>query len=430
MISSEEILHFIWKFKHFKMLNLKTIDGFDVSILSLGIHNLDAGPDFSEAKVKIGDTLWAGNVEIHIKSSDWLKHQHQNNKAYDNVILHVVWEYDAIIYRTDGTIIPTVVLKDIVEQKVIDNYLILKENINWIPCQNHLNAIDQLLKQQCLDRMMMERLAQKAADINTVYSKNKNSWEDTFYIILARSFGFKVNSLPFELLAKQLPQLLFAKYKNNPVYIEALIFGVAGFLNQKFEEDYPLQLQKEYQFLKIKHQLTDLDLSLWKFSKTRPDNFPSVRLGQLAALIIKSQHLFSKIIDVEESKDYTKFFEDLPVNIYWQNHYQFNKYLAQTRSVSIGKESVNSILINTIAPLLFFYGKETGQKIFIERAVDLLESLKPENNAIIKKFSEIGFNFTNAFDTQALIHLKKMYCDQKKCLNCTLGVNLLSKNLC
>jgi hypothetical protein len=430
VLSSEEILHYIWKFKRFKMLNLKTVDGTAVSISSVGLHNLDAGPDFSEAKIKIGDTLWAGNVEIHIKSSDWLKHQHQHDKAYDNVILHVVWEHDVEIKRTDGTVIPTLALKDIVNSIVIENYLQLKENTYWIPCQNSLKTIDTLVKQQCLDRMMMERLEYKSEDINLIYQNSKQNWEDTFYTVLAKSFGFKVNGSPFELLANQLPQLLFAKYKNNPIHIDALVFGVAGFLNQKFVEEYPKLLVKEYQFLKAKHQLTEVDISIWKFSKTRPDNFPTVRLGQFAALVNKSQHLLSKIIEVKHVKDYLSFFEDLPVNPYWETHYQFNKILDQKRSLVLGKESVNSILINTISPLLFFYGKQTGQKNYIDKALNLLENLKPENNAIIKKFGELGYSFSNAFDTQALIQLKKYHCDQKKCLNCTLGINLLSKNIC
>jgi hypothetical protein len=430
VLSSEEILHFIWKFKSFKILNLKTIDGTAISISSVGFHNLDAGPDFSEAKIKIGDTLWAGNVEIHIKSSDWLKHQHQYDKAYDNVILHVVWEYDAAIKRTDGTLIPTLVLKDIVDSHVMENYLQLKENTYWIPCQNSLKTIDNLVKQQCLDRMMMERLEQKSEDINLIYQNSKQNWEETFYTVLAKSFGFRVNGLPFELLSNQLPQLLFAKYKNNPIYIDALIFGVAGFLNQTFEEEYPQLLIKEYQFLKTKHQLKEIDISVWKFSKTRPDNFPTVRLGQFAALVYKSQHLFSKIIEVDDVKNYLLFFEDLPINLYWETHYQFNKILAQKRSLALGKESINSILINTISPLLFFYGKQTGQKNYIDRGLELLENLKPENNAIVRQFGELGYPFSNAFDTQALIQLKKYHCDQKKCLNCTIGINLLSKNIC
>jgi hypothetical protein len=430
VISSEEILHFIWKFKRFDMLNLKTIEDFEVSVASVGLHNLDAGPDFSEAKLKIGDTLWAGNVEIHIKSSDWLKHHHQYDKAYDNVILHVVWEHDADITRTDGTTIPTLELKNRVDPQIIENYLQLKENTYWIPCQNRLKTVDNLVKQQCLDRMMLERLAEKSDYINHIYQNTKQNWEDTFYTVLAKSFGFKVNGLPFELLANQIPQLLFAKYKNNPIYIDALIFGVAGFLNRNFEEEYPKLLKKEYAFLKSKHQLVALDLSVWKFAKTRPDNFPTVRLGQFAALVNQSQHLFSKIIEVDDAKGFLNFFDNLLVNKYWENHYQFNKVLDQKRSLTLGKESINSILINTIAPLLFFYGKQMGQKNYVDVALNLLENLKPENNAITKNFKEFGFNFSNAFDTQALIHLKKFYCDQKKCLNCTIGINLLTKNLC
>ncbi len=426
MPSSEAILHFIWKYKLFNLLGLHTTDGMPVQILQSGIHNMDSGPDFFNGKIKIGETLWAGNIEIHIKSSDWLKHKHQTDKAYDNVILHVVWEHDTPIYRTDETLIAVLELKDAVSPTIIENYDKLLANNYWIPCEAQLPFVDDFTKSQCLDRMLTERLEDKSSVIKDIYQTTNNSWEDTFYIVLARSFGFKVNALPFELLAKNLPQLTLAKHKNSALQVEALIFGVAGFLDFNFEDEYPKELKKEFQFLRTKYQLSVLDVSLWKFSKTRPDNFPTIRLAQFVALVLKSEHLFSKIISIKNKKDFALLFSQLTVNNYWETHFRFDK-TAEDKSVNLGSGSIDNLLINAIAPLLFFYGKETGAKDFIDLAVDLLLEIKPEENQIIRGFKERGLKATNAFDTQALIHLKKSYCDLKKCLNCGIGLKIIKQ---
>nr|WP_294899376.1 DUF2851 family protein [uncultured Pedobacter sp.] len=427
MPSSEAILHFIWKYKLFNLLGLHTTDELPVQILHTGIHNMDSGPDFFNGKIKIEETIWAGNIEIHLKSSDWLKHKHQSDKAYDNVILHVVWEHDAPIYRTDGTLLPVLELKKSVPLSVLENYDKLIANNYWVPCEAQLPFVDDFTKSQCLDRMLTERLEDKAIAIVDIYQNTNNSWEDTFYIVLAKCFGFKVNALPFELLAKNLPQLILAKHKDSPLQIEALIFGVAGFLDFSFEDDYPQELRKEFQFLRAKYNLSVLDVSLWKFSKTRPDNFPTVRLAQLAGLVLQSQHLFSKIISIKNKKDFGKLFTDLAINSYWKTHFRFDK-IAENKAVSLGVGSIDNLIINAIAPLLFFYGKQTGAKEFTDLALDLLLEIKPEENQIVKGFRQRGLIAANAFDTQALIHLKKSYCDVKKCLNCGIGLKIIKQN--
>lgn len=424
MISHEAILHFIWKFKLFANLNLQTEDKEGLQILSAGIHNLDAGPDFYNAKIKIANTIWVGNVEIHIKSSDWQKHQHQKDKAYDNVILHVVWEYDMQIYRTDGTIIPTLLLKNRVDANIITNYDQLKHNNYWIPCEAQLPEVDNFTKQQCLDRMSLERLEEKAQIVSILHHQLKGSWEDTFYITMAKSFGFKVNNLPFELMAKNLPQLILAKHKNQALQIEALIFGISGLLNRSFIDDYPNLLKKEYQFLKAKYGFKEIGIELWKFSKTRPDNFPTIRLAQFAGLVLSVQHLFSKMIEVKAFEDFYLFFDDLPINNYWRQHFLFDK-LVEKKSISLGKSSVDILLINTVAPLLFYYGKEIGSNQYTQKAIELLEFIKPEQNVITKGFEDRGLKAKQAFDSQALINLKKYYCDEKKCLNCGIGIKIL-----
>lgn len=426
MPSSEAILHFIWKYKLFNFLGLSTTDGQSLQIIQAGIHNFDSGPDFFNGKVKIGSTLWAGNIEIHLKSSDWLKHKHQIDKAYDNVVLHVVWEHDSDIFRTDGTVLPVLELQHVVQQNIIDNYHQLVLSDSWIPCEAQLPFIDEFVKNQTLDRMLSERLEEKAAHMRAIFQLKSSSWEDTFYTILARSFGFKVNALPFELLAKNLPQLTLAKHKNAALQVEALVFGVAGFLDFKFADEYPKALKREFDFLRAKYQLSVLEVSLWKFSKTRPDNFPTVRLAQFAALVLQSQHLFSKIIGVKSKNEYAELFKAMPVNPYWETHFRFDKSV-ERRSVTIGKSSIDNLLINAIAPLLFFYGKETGDKNSIDSALNLLLSLAPEENQIVRGFRQRGMGAGNAFDTQALIHLKKSYCDLKKCVNCGIGLKIIKQ---
>ena len=424
MISHEAILHYVWKFKLFNILHLQTEDQEDIQILSVGTHNLDSGPDFYNSKIKIGETIWVGNVEIHIKSSDWQRHQHQKDKAYDNVILHVVWEADTHIYRTDGTIIPTLELKNRVDNKIITNYDQLKHNNYWIPCEPQLAAVDDFTKQQCLDRMCLERMEEKSQNISQLYQQLKGSWEDTFYMIMAKSFGFKVNSLPFELLAKNLSQLILAKHKDQALQIEALIFGVSGLLNRTFIDDYPKALKKEYQFLKSKYNFNEVGVELWKFSKTRPDNFPTIRLSQFAALILNVQHLFSKMIAVNDLKDFYLFFKNLPVNSYWEQHFLFDKAV-EKKSTNLGKLSIDILLINAVVPLLFFYGQEIGKSKYTEQAIELLEFIKPEQNVIIKGFEIRGLKAKQAFDSQALLQLKKYFCDHKKCLNCGIGLKIL-----
>lgn len=427
MPTSEAILHFIWKYKLFNLIGLNTTDGQPVQLLQSGIHNMDSGPDFFNGKVKIGETLWAGNIEIHLKSSDWLKHKHQTDKAYDNVVLHVVWEHDTPIYRTDGTLIAVLELKNAVWPTVIENYDKLLANNYWIPCEAQLPAVDDFSKSHCLDRMLTERLEDKSQAISAIFKTTNNSWEDTFYIVLARSFGFKVNALPFELLAKNLPQLTLAKHKNSALQVEALIFGVAGFLDFNFVDEYPNILRKEFRFLRTKYQLSVLDASLWKFSKTRPDNFPTIRLAQFAGLVLQSQHLFSQIVGIKNKKEFGNLFTNLVVNKYWETHFRFDKQ-AEHKKVTIGNGSIDNLLINAIAPLLFFYGKQTGNKKYMDLALDLLLEIKPEENQIIRGFKERGIKAANAFDTQALIHLKKSYCDLKKCLNCGIGLKIIKQN--
>ena len=424
MLANESILHYIWKYRLFNQQELKSTLNQPVHIIQPGMANPDAGPDFYHAKIKIEDTLWAGNVEIHLRSSDWYKHTHDLDKAYDNVILHVVWIDDVDVYHSDRTLIPVLELQNLVDPNLIHKINAFSHHNHWIACEHQLKEVDDLTKQQWLDRMLIERLQEKSNHFKELFHHLKGSWEDTFYISLARSFGFKVNNLPFEMLAKNLPQHLLAKHRNQPLQIEALVFGVAGLLNSNFKDEYPIKLKREFEFLKVKYSLQSIDAFLWKFAKTRPDNFPTIRLGQFAALIVKSVHLFSRIMETKDVKSLKLLFNDLPVHTYWESHYLFDQEQKRL-SRQIGEGSIDVLLINTVAPLLFFYAKELNKDKFLQKAVDLLFTLKPEKNIIVDKFAMLGLKASSSFESQALLQMKNNYCNQKKCLNCSIGIKIL-----
>lgn len=421
---TEDFLHYIWKFRLFRQLNLTTVSGLAVEILNTGMHNLNAGPDFENALIRIGDTTWAGTVEIHLRSSDWERHNHQSDPAYNNVVLHVVYVHDKEVYRENETAIPELCLSDLISEKVIDNYEVLMRGLNWIPCEKQISQVDEFHIKNWLSRILIERLEQKSENLKEVLVECKGSWDDAFYIILARNFGFKTNALPFELLARSLPQQILSKHKNNALQIEALVFGQAGFLYGNLTDQYPQELKKEYQFLKSKYTLQAVDHFTWKYMRLRPQNFPCVRLAQFAALILKSNHLFSKILEIKSVAVIIEMFSDLQVNPYWETHYRFDT-LSEKSSKQIGTESINNIMINTIAVSLFAYGRHIDKQTYINRGIELLENTPAESNRVVNRFSDIGLKPENANYTQGLIQLKQAYCDVKKCLHCGIGIKLL-----
>lgn len=427
MFPDEHTLQQLWKHQLLPESGFQTLEGEPIEIIAPGLLNVDAGPDFSDAKIKIGNTLWCGTVEIHVCSSDWLKHKHQQDKAYDNVILHVVWKHDKEIVRSDGTELPVLELKKVVDKDTIAKIAYLKDSEGWIACESQIKHIDQLTVVNWMGRLLIERLEYKTKDIERIYEYCKGSWEDTFYILIASSFGFKVNKQPFEMLAKHLPQKILSKYKQCPLQLEALILGVAGFLEADFKDDYPNALKQDFQFLKQKHQITPLDAFLWKFHKTRPDNFPIIRLVQFTGLVQKSSHLFSKLLEIEDVRGYRDLFVGLQINEYWQQHYHLDKTRSHKVLVNLGKASIDNLLINAIAPMLFFYGKLMGNNYYTENALKLLQDTASEKNHIINGFLNLGVKAYSSFDSQALIHLNNFYCNQKKCLNCAIGIKILKQ---
>ncbi len=387
----EEFLHHIWKFRLFDQLDLLTTSGETIEIVKVGNHNFDAGPDFFNAQLKIGNTLWAGNVEIHLNASDWKKHLHQHDKAYDNIILHIVYNADEPIYRASGETIPTLELKEKIEKKIIQNYLLLKSNSDWIPCEKQISAVPQLIINNTLDKLLLERLERKSTSIIDSLKINNNNWEETFYQHLARNFGFKTNAEPFELLAKSLPSLFLAKHKNSLLQIEAMLFGQAGLLDEHLEDKYLQALQNEYVFL-----------------------------------IFNSNHLFSKIIGTEKCDDLKKLM-NVEVSDYWHTHYVFDKTSSPSKK-RLGDDSVNNIIINTVVPFLFVYGKQKDDVKYVERALQFLEQTTGENNSIINKWDALKISVKTAHSTQALLQLKNEYCSHKKCLSCNIGNYLLKKS--
>lgn len=422
---TEEFLHHIWKFRLFDQLELSTTDNETVEIVRAGEHNFDAGPDFFNAKIKIGKTLWAGNVEVHINSSDWKKHNHQNDKAYDNIILHVVNNADADLSRSSGEKIPTIEIKGRIEEKLIRNYLKFKSGNDWVPCEKQIENVPSIIIQSTVDKLVLERLERKSDFIFDCLKLNQNNWEETFYQLLARNFGFKINSEPFHLLAKSIPSIILSKHKSSLLQIEALLFGQAGMLNKHFEDKYPQSLQNEYVFLKQKFKLSSMDEHLWKFLRLRPVNFPSVRIAQFANLIYNSSHLFSRILETEDCKDLKKLL-NISVSEYWETHYIFDKKTA-TKPKRLGEDGVNNIIINTIVPFLFVYGKQKGDEVYVERALHFMEQVPGEDNSIIRRWDKLKLPVSSSYSTQALLQLKNEYCSEKKCLKCNIG-NYLLKN--
>ena len=418
---TEAFLHHIWKYKLLDFNELKTVDGNPVTIISNGTHNFNSGPDFSNAKIKVGDTTWAGNVEIHLKTSDWLKHGHQNDKAYDNVILHVVHHHDKEL----NSGIPVLELKEKVDPALWIKFERMVSAYQFVPCEKHIKEIDKIIFDSWLERLIIERLEQKSEIISNSLKLNRNNWEETFYHLIARNFGFKINSVPFELLAKSLPLHILAKHKNSLFQIEALLFGQAGLLADIFEDEYPNELKKEYKYLRKKFNLEPVQDYLWKFMRLRPVNFPTIRIAQFAQLIFKSINLFSKIREAENPKEILNYF-DLRAPDYWNDHFMFDK-ISKGKSKTFGASSMYNVIINTVVPMLFVYGRYYNDEKMVQKALQLLEAMPVEDNSIIRGWCGIGIKTSTAYETQALIQLKNEYCVQKKCLNCAIGAKIIRK---
>lgn len=419
----EEFLHYLWRMKKFKFTDLQTTKGEVINIYNTGTYNTDGGPDFTDTRLKIGSTKWAGNVEMHLHSSDWQLHGHQHDKAYDSVVLHVVYEEDATAFRTTGEPIPCLELKGRFDEKLAKTYLEIINNEEIIPCAAHFSSVSQLTKTAWLERLIVERLERKSADIALQLKEQNNDWEEVFYQFLAANFGAKINAAPFKQVARSLPQKILAKHGNSLIQLEALLFGQAGFLQDDLSDNYPRELQKEYRFLQKKYQLEPINKSQWKFLRLRPANFPTIRLAQFAALTYRSNRLFSHLIEKQTIKDVEELF-DVQMPDYWQTHYTFDKDSKNIKK-SLGKKTIHLYIINTIVPFLFLYGKLRDDEAIKKKALSFIEAIPPENNRIIRDWQSLNVEPDSAYQTQALIQLKNEYCNHKKCLQCAIGHAIL-----
>lgn len=421
---NEKLLHFIWKFRLFEQNNLQTTEGEKVELVHAGTYNTDAGADFQNAKIRIGKTLWAGNIEIHINSKDWFTHKHDKDASYNNVILHVVYESgDKIAARQNGDTIPTLKLKTRVNTNTLYRYEELAKRKAWIPCAKFFKEVDEFTIKNFLERLLIERLESKVEQINLLLEQSGNDWENVMFQMIARYFGASINKEPFFLLAKSLPVKVWAKHQNDLLQMEALLFGQAGFLEEKHDDDYPNQLRKEYLYLKRLHNLQPLKKQVWKFLRLRPSSFPTLRLAQLAALMHKKVKLFSKVVDAKNAKAVHQLLE-VEVSGYWQQHYLFDKPSKKVNS-HLGSVMKNILLINAVAPVLFAYGKYKDDDAHCDKAISLLENCEAESNSIITGWKKMNVVAANAHETQSLIQLKNEYCDRFNCLNCAIGTKIL-----
>lgn len=420
---NEEFLAFAWNYNLYQSTDLRTSDGESIRVESVGIRNDHAGPDFFQAKIRIGETLWAGNVEIHTHASDWNRHGHQRDPAYDNVILHVVFRNDVPVHTTTGRAIPALALDELLNLDVYDKYQQFLRSKSWVPCERQLESMDQLTLRSWLDRLMIQRLERKTQEILQALDQRQYDWAEVFYIFLARNFGFKVNADPFERLARSLPWRTLAKHRDNIHQVEALLFGQSGLLPADPEDAYSDLLATEYRHLKQKFSLEPLQQSVWRFMRMRPSNFPTVRLAQFAGLIHHTEGWFAQMLELRSVEEFRAMFQP-PVTEYWNTHYRFGKSAAK-RSRLLGAGSIDILLINTVVPFLFIYGRQKGQPAYEERAINLLERLNAEQNTIVKKWGERGVKAMSALDSQALLELKANYCNEKKCLICSIGNRIL-----
>jgi len=422
----EDFLHYIWKLKKFETLNLQTTKGEQVVIQNVGTHNYHTGPDFFNAQLIIAGQLWAGNVEIHIKSSDWYVHNHEVDPNYDNVILHVVWEHDTPVFRKDNSEIPTIQLKNYVSQVALNNYAkLFNSKLTWINCENTIANVNPFFVTNWLERLFFERLESKAKAIEAILKASNNNWEAVLFKLLAKNFGLKVNGDAFFSLANSFDFSVVRKQQSNLQSLEALFFGQANMLEDDIQEAYYIALQKDYAFLKQKFKIDNTSVSPFQFFRLRPPNFPTIRLSQLANVYHMHHNLFSKVIASDNVADIYKLFS-VSTSPFWESHYTFDK-VSSARKKHITKSFVDLLLINTIIPLKFCYAKQQGKSIE-EEIVNLMQQLKPEKNGIVDKFASLKVVSESALESQAIIQLKNLYCDKNRCLKCAIGNTILAQN--
>ena len=418
-------MQYVWKHRLWRSEDMVTITGKKVRVVDPGLLNTDAGPDFFNAKIEIDGHMWVGNVEMHYRATDWKRHHHDSDKAYDSVILHVVAKDDAPVRRTNGELIPQLVLE--VSPQFNADYASLVGATIEVPCATKIKQVPHLTIVEWVEGLAFERLHGKVERIHQLLDSFNGSWEDVCYVTLARNFGFGINNDAFERLARRTPLRLLGKHSDSVLQIEALLFGQAGMLDAQKPgmDSYYNQLCTEYAFLSNKFQLTPMEKESWKLFRIRPQNFPYRRIAMLAQFIEGGFRMMNRILEAEGEKEMRALFE-VELSGYWTKHYTFGKP-NERATATLSRSSIDIILINTVAPLLYAYGELTGNYEMTDKAIKLLEDLRAESNSIVSHFVAYGIDCPDALTSQALVQLKREYCDARKCIYCKIGHHLLSK---
>lgn len=419
----EDFLHYVWKFRKFDGNTFFTSNHEKLHIKNPGRHNFDSGPDFFNSKIEIDGQIWAGNVEIHLKSSDWFAHNHQVDPAYNNVILHVVWEHDMEVFNSDGSVIPTFVIKDEVSKTTVDQYRkLFSSHKKWINCENDFSAVDPFVMDNWMERLFFERLERKSLVLQDELSNSQNHWEELLFKILSKNFGLKLNGPSFLSIARSIDFSIINKNRHNPRKLEALLLGQAGLLDPEGADWYSKELKRIYEFDKYKYSLSNDNIIAPKFFRLRPPNFPTIRLAQLAMLYYSRKALFSQVIDIQTTSDFYELF-NISAGEYWDTHYNFG-ISSLKRKKRITKKFINLLIINTVLPIKFSYARQQGKDISDE-ILRIASDIPSEENIIIKKFNELKPISKTSFHSQALLELKNEYCDKHRCLQCAVGNSIL-----
>ena len=421
----ENVLHYLWLHKCYDVTKISTTNNEKVEVINSGQYLQSSGPDFFNAQLIINNQKWAGNVELHVKSSDWYLHHHEKDENYDNVILHVVWEHDVEVYRKDKTEIPVLELKNFIELDTLNKIEKLFSKKSWINCEDSLSKVSYFTWFSWKESLFLERLEIKSKLVYQVFENCDKDWEATFFILLAKNFGLNINGNAFFEIARSIPFTIVRKESFEIKQLESLFLGRANLLNEDFQDEYAKELKKIWEYQKSKYNLTELKTIQVQFYKLRPDNFPTIRLAQLASLYVVSKNLFDRITRISTFEELKEIF-NIQVSTYWQSHYNFDK-VSKKRHVKLTNSFIELIAINSVVPIQFAYGKYNGKEN-LDEYLKLMYSLNAESNIIIKRFEEFGIEVKDAFDSQALLQLKNEYCNFQKCLKCKIGVELLQKS--
>lgn len=422
----EAFLHYVWKYQKWNAPGLKLVSGESVSVLHPGKHNDLAGPDFLDARIRINETLWAGHVEIHINASDWYAHRHEGDSAYDNVILHVVWNDNMPVLHKEGVPFPTLELSDAISHSLYVDYTkLIRQRPAFIPCEKEIETVNKIVVDTWLERLCMERLQHRVQAIMTLKSDLGGHWEAVFFILLAQGFGSRINKEPFRAMAMKIPYRVLCRVRGKPYSLEALFMGMAGLLEiGKASDPYQIALQKEFKYVCRKYNLDPFPQPRAHFYKLRPHNFPTIRLSQLAQLYYRLPDLLTECIRLNSATELYPLLRTA-ASTYWERHYIFGK--SSTAKPKITTNAfMDTLLINVILPVKFAYARDKGDEGW-EIVSHLFQQIRPERNSILRQYAHVGIGAASAMDSQALLELHSGYCMAKRCLECAIGHRLLGR---